>query len=104
MSFKDKLTFLTVQDSSKLIKENRNEGKKIALWSKKGKTLLTVEDFGQLSENVYFDLLECPYDDFSSTIESKKRNRKAYERTKNSVDFCFSETNQTKVYSYLNLF
>lgn len=91
MAMEQNMTLISLKDSAKLIKENRNEGKKIAVWSKKGKTLVTSDDYFNLSRNNQFDIVECPYDDFNNNGESKKRNRKSYERTKNAVDHCFAQ-------------
>ena len=86
---------LTLHDSAKLIKENRNEAKKFAVWSKKGKTLIKPEEYSELSRAVSFDLTECPYDGFKS-LDSKKGNRKAFDRTKSAIDHCFSEQDQQR--------
>lgn len=86
----DFLTVLTLKDSAKFIKENKNEGKKLAVWSKRGKTLCTTEEYSDLSASLSFDLTECPFDDLESG-ETKKRNRKSFERTKLYADTFFNE-------------
>ncbi len=82
----DTLFLLSVKDSGKSVKENRNEGKKLAVWSKKGKTLITTEDYCQLGSSVSVDMIECPFDDFNTAGETKKRNRKSFDRTKSYFD------------------
>jgi hypothetical protein len=96
ISFKENLTMLTIQDSSKNVLESKHEGKKLAIWTKTGKCLLSSDDFKKLFANVNFDLVECPYDDFNLAIESKKRIRKAYDRTLHFID-SLSETNENEV-------
>ncbi len=87
----DNLTLLTLKDSARFIKENKNEGKKLAVWSKRGgKTLCTTEEYNNLSASLAFDLTECPFDDLESS-ETKKRNQKSFARTKNYADSFFNE-------------
>lgn len=93
---------LTVQDSTKLVSDQKNEGKKLALWSKAGKCLLSSDDFKKAFSNINFDLIECPYDDFNSVIESKKRVRKAYDRTINLIDAIFDKNEQSIKVIYCN--
>lgn len=95
ISLKDNLTLLTIQDSSKYVLDHKNEGKKLAIWSKTGKSLLTSDDFKKMFTNLNFDLVECPYDDFNSAIESKKKIRKAYDRTLHFIDEIFKKEDQT---------
>lgn len=98
---KDYITFLTIHDNSKFYKNGYNEGKKIAIWSKRGKNLLTSEMFDDFIKNVHFDIVECPYDDCNEPVESKKQIRKAMERTKSFVDWFFDEQRQkTEVISF----
>lgn len=87
----DYFTYLPIHDSSKQELTGFNEGKKIAIWSKKGKNLITSDVFAEFVNNIQFDLAECPYDDQNSYIESKKAIRKCYERTKQFVDHLFNE-------------
>ena len=99
MAFENNATLLTIQDSSKTAADHKNEGKKLAIWSKSGKKLLTSEDFKQIFSKINFDMVECPYDDFNESNEFKKRVRKAYDRTLNFVDSVFEKNeNQTKVF------
>ena len=100
ISFNDNINLLTIQDSSKLVNDQKNEGKKLALWSKAGKSLLSSDDFKKVFSNLNFDLVECPYDDFNSSIESKKRIRKAYDRTLNLIDAIF-DANESSLKSNL---
>ena len=93
----DKLTYLSVQDSSRPFKDGFNEANKIALWSKNGKTLVTSQMLADFVNDVGFDLIECPYDDHNFPAESKKRNRKAFDRTKHFIDAFFGENSQIKV-------
>lgn len=95
MSFtsENNLTLLNLKDSAKLVKDNRNEGKKVAVWSKKGKTLHTTEEYCALANCVSIDLIECPFDDFNLTSETKKRNRKSFDRTKGYFDVCMGAGN-----------
>jgi hypothetical protein len=83
---KDTLVLLNLKDNGKHVKENRNEGKKLAVWSRKGKTLITTEEYCDLGNSVAVDMIECPFDDFNAASETKKRNRKSFERTKSYFD------------------
>ena len=57
ISFKENLTMLTIQDSSKNVLESKHEGKKLAIWTKTGKCLLSSDDFKKLFANINFDLV-----------------------------------------------
>lgn len=91
ISMKENTTLLTLKDSAKFIKENRNEAKKVAVWSKRGKVLYTAEEYCSLAKSISVDITECPFDDFNATGESKKRNRKSYDRTKHCLDVCLAQ-------------
>ena len=91
MSMKNNLTFLTVQENCKATREGKSEGNKLAVWSRRGKTLLDNNDYIQIAESCSFDFIECLNDDLNSTKEAKKRIRKAYERNKQFVEFHFSD-------------
>ena len=67
-----------------------SEGKRVALWSKRGKSLLATEQFGKFLNQVHFDLVECMYDDQNSAVESRKRIKKMHERTEQFVNLFFS--------------
>lgn len=56
--------------------------------------------FVDFLKNVDFDMVECLYDDQNSSIESKKRAKKAYDRTLKFVELLFSKENGPKVYLY----
>ena len=88
---KDHMTYLSIHDSSKESKNGYNEGKKIAVWSKKGKTLVNAELFSDFLNNVKFDLAECLYDNQISLNDTKKQIRKSFERTKQFIDTFFAE-------------
>lgn len=94
-------TFLTIKDSAKSLPDGYNEGKKIALWSKKGKTLITSSDYSSLLKSLRFDLAESLYDDQNKEIEAKKQIRKAYDRTKSFIDDFFGESKDTEIESEL---
>jgi hypothetical protein len=79
--------------------EGYSEGKKIALWSRRGKTLLDGDGMAEFLKNVDFDLVECLFDDQDSTKESKKRAKKAYERSLKFIEQLFSKENGPKVYN-----
>lgn len=91
IAMKDYITYLSIHDNSKIYQTGYNEGKKIAIWSKRGKNLITSEVFEEFIKSVHFDVVECPYDDFNEVVESKKQIKKAIERTKNFVDWFFGE-------------
>jgi hypothetical protein len=119
ISMKNYFTYLSIQDryllkslliifssdykfnifviSTRAAPEGYSEGKKIALWSRRGKTLLDSEAFADFLKNVDFDLVECLYDDQSSSAESKKRAKKAYDRTLKFVELFFSKEDSPKV-------
>ena len=84
-------TYVPLHDSSKNSPDGFSESKKIALWSRRGKTLVTEETFKELIENLDFDLIECFYDDQNGPIESKKRAKKIFERTENFIETFFSK-------------
>ena len=69
--------------------------------SKSGRTLLSGDDFRKIFSSINFDIVECPYDDFNESIESKKRVRKAYDRTINLMDNFF-EKSETQIKVILN--
>jgi hypothetical protein len=53
---------------------------------------LTSEQFVEFLKKVDFDLIECLYDDQNATNgESKKRAKKAYDRTQNFVESFFTK-------------
>lgn len=92
MGTKSLSTYLTIHDSLSNKKLGYNEAKKIAVWSKKGKTLLGEEEYARFLNESQFDLAECLYDfQISVTFESKKQVRKAYDRTKHFVDTLFAK-------------
>jgi hypothetical protein len=97
---KDYFTYLSLYDSSKPPQSGYNEGKKVALWTKKGKTLVTSELYAEfVNSDLKFDLVECLYDNQFSVGESKKQTKKSFERIKQSVDsFNDSETKLIKVH------
>lgn len=98
IAMKDYITFLSLHDNSKIYQSGYNEGKNVAVWSKRGKTLVSSEIFDEFIKNVHFDIVECPYDDIEGPIDSKKQIRKAIERTKNFVDWFFrNELEKTTV-------
>lgn len=100
ISMQNYVTYLSLHDSSKPEKTGFNEAKKIALWSKKGKTLVSSEMFENFINNVQFDLVECPYDEQNTMIESKKFIRKMFDRTKHFVDYFYNEeNNRIKVFN-----
>ena len=88
----DYLTYLTIRDSGRNAPDGYNEGKKLAVWSKRGKSMVTSELFNELVNSLKFDLVECPYDYADSIPDSKKKTRKAYDRTKHFVDLYFGES------------
>jgi hypothetical protein len=90
-SFQDYLTYLAVYDSSKQAPVGYHESKKLAIWAKNGKSFLTLDTFVSLANACRFDLVECPYDDQNTRIESKKSIKKSLERTKFYVDGLFSK-------------
>lgn len=95
---KDFVTYLSIKDSSKVYQDGYSEGKKVALWSKKGKTLVTADLYAECVNNLEFDLIECLYDDQNSKYDSKKTLRKAFERSKTYLELFFSsENNPIKV-------
>jgi len=86
----DFYTILTLHDNTRWLQDGFSEGQKVAVWSKRGKTLISKESFTEFVNAVDFDLLECPYDDHCSKIESKKRLKKALDRTQGFVDSIFN--------------
>ncbi len=86
----DFYTVLTLHDNSRWVQDGFSEGQKVAVWSKRGKTLISKESFTEFVNTVKFDLIECPYDDHYSKIESKKRLKKALDRTQGFIDTIFA--------------
>lgn len=93
-------TLLTIKDSAKSLPDGYNEGKKIALWSRKGKTLLASSDYNSLLKKLDFDLAESLYDDQNKEIEAKKQIRKAYDRTKLFLGDFFGDAKDPEIKVY----
>jgi hypothetical protein len=97
ISMPDKFVYLTVLDRARPLQEGFNESNKLAIWSKKGKTLLSAETYESLVKSTEFDLVECPFDDYTTHVDSKKRLKKLIDRTSHFVNKLFGEENNSKV-------
>jgi hypothetical protein len=86
MQLRDSFTYMSMQDTSKQRQGGYSEGLKLAVWSKKGKTLVSTTMYADFVNNVKFDLVECMYDHQIGLNDSKKQAKKAYERIKQLID------------------
>ena len=90
----DYFTYLSVHDCAKQPPPGFNEGRKIAIWSKKGKTLVSAESYSEFVNSVKFDLVECLYDNQIGFNDSKKQLKKSFDRIKQFIDDFYDKENR----------
>jgi len=65
-------TFLTVYDSGKSQPQGFNEGKKLAMWTRKGKEFIDSDIFKEIVDQFKTDIAECLYDGERFILKFKK--------------------------------
>jgi hypothetical protein len=89
MHLKGFLTYMSMHDTSKQRQAGYGEGLKLAIWSKKGKILVSSDMYAEFVNTVKFDLVECMYDHQIALNDSKKQIKKAYERIVKLIDIFY---------------